>query len=216
MQVSDIITRVKRQFGDEAGAQITDADIIRWINDAQRDLAASNELLQTTAYTDLIAGQDNYYLPPDILTLRNIRIDGRKLESLTNDQAATWTPNTPNQATGTPTHFSQWALKFDLFPIPDRSVKKGIHLYYTRSPIPVAVGSDVPELPLQYHNRIVDYCLAQAHELDDNLDSYKLKMEMFRDGALSVQGLEQVTSDVYPTISVSRRDTGAEDFHYYE
>lgn len=51
MLVSEIATRVKRQFGDEAGAQIEDADILRWVNDAMIDIARTNNLLQISATT---------------------------------------------------------------------------------------------------------------------------------------------------------------------
>jgi hypothetical protein len=216
VNVLEIAKRVKRQFGDEAGAQITDEDIIRWINDAQRDLAASNDLLQTTATTKVVRGQDHYNLPPDLLTLRSVRVSGRKLEPLSNEQAADWAPNTPQQRQGMVTHFSTWALKIDLYPIPDYNDTDDLQLYYTRSPIPVATMDDVPELPLQYHNRIVDYCIAHAHELDDNMEAYKFKMQQFQEGALSIAGFDQVVSDKYPSISVSDRDTDLGHVWYYE
>lgn len=215
MNVGEIALRVKRQFGDEEGAQIRNDDIIRWINDAQRDLAVSNDLLQTTATTPIIAGQDQYFLPPDILTLRSVRVFGRKLEVLSAEQAAEWTPNTPEQQQGVVTHFSQWALKIDLYPVPVINDPAGLQVYFTRSPLPVVDVTDVPELPLQYHNRIVEYCLAQAHELDDNMESYKMKMDAFKEGANMLNGLDQVGQHSYTSISVSSRDAGVDDWYGY-
>jgi hypothetical protein len=49
MLVSEIATRVRRQFGDDVGILITDADIIRWVNDAQREIAVKANLLQVRA-----------------------------------------------------------------------------------------------------------------------------------------------------------------------
>ena len=213
MNVSEIAKRVKRQFGDEAGAQITDEDILRWVNDGQRDLAVSNDLLQTTATTRIKNGQDQYHLPPDILTLRSVRIQGRRLESLTADQAASWTPNV-NQPKGMPTHFSQWALKIDLYPVPDFDDPNDLQIYYTRHPIPLQGMDETPELPVQYHNRLVDYCLAQAHELDDNMESYQLKMREFKEGAAMINGLDQVTTDVYSSVAVSSYDMDGGDWYY--
>lgn len=214
MLVSEIATRVKRQFGDEVGAQITDEDIIRWINDAQRELAVSNDLLQTTATTAIKKGQDQYHLPPDILQLRSVRVAGRKLAFLSPDQAAEWTPNLNSEAKGKPTHFTQWSLKIDLYPTPDYDDANDLQLYYTRNPLLVKTTTDTPELPQQYHNRIVDYCIAQAHELDDNMESYRIKMEQFTSGAAALNGLDQIATEAYSSISVTTRDTSWEGWDY--
>lgn len=212
MNVGEIALRVKRQFGDEAGAQITDADIMRWINDAQRDLAASNDLLQSTATAAITSGQDQYFLPPDTLTLRSVRVAGRKLSPLTAEQAADWAPNVNGEAKGKPTHFSMWSLKIDLYPTPNYTDPNDLQIYYTRNPIAVEKLTDIPELPLAYHNRIVDYCIAQAHELDDNMESYRMKMDQFTQGSKALNGLDHVMTEVYSSISVGAADLGSGDW----
>lgn len=208
MLVSEIATRVKRQFGDEAGAQITDADIIRWCNDAQREIAASNDLLQVIATTAVVAGTDQYTLPTDILTLRNVRYAGVKLRFLTPEESTTLI-GTDTTTIGTPTHYSIFANKIDLFPAPDTTSATNLQLYYTRQPVDVTVVGDTPELPLKYHNRIVEYCIAQAYELDDNYESYEKKMKVFNDGVDKLKGTaEWADQDVYPSISVGVSDFG--------
>lgn len=42
--VQDVLTEIKRTFGDEAGVQITDADIYRWIDRGQIELFSSLEV----------------------------------------------------------------------------------------------------------------------------------------------------------------------------
>lgn len=206
MNVGEIALRVKRQFGDEAGAQITDADIIRWINDAQREIAHSNDLLQTVATTASVSGQDQYSLPPDLLTLRQVRYATRSLNYLSATEARNLGTDT---ATGEPTHFSVYGAKIDLYPIPSVNDGDDIQIYYTRQPNSVAVSADVPELPIQYHNRIVEYCIAQAYELDDNNESYQAKMQQFQDGVDKLKTLgDWQVQDVYPSISVSSADYG--------
>lgn len=200
MNVSEILRRVKRQFGDEAGLQISDADIIDWINDAQRDLATSNDLLQTTATTPIIKGQDQYHLPPDILMLRSVRVAGHRLEPIDIEQAASLIPNVGNGATGVPTHFTVFASKLDLHPTPNFADPNDLQLYYTRAPIPVAKPEDVPEVPLQYHNRIVEYCLGKAYELDENWPAAQIKSQQFAEGALELRGRDGI-QDFYPSIT---------------
>lgn len=216
MLVSEIATRVKRQFGDEAGAQITDADIIRWINDAQREIAVANDLLQTTATTAAVVGQDQYSLPPDVLTLRSVRFAGNKLKLLTAEEAATLIGTDNGTTQGTPTYYSTWGIKIDLYPAPASADPDDLQLYYTRQPAAVALVTDTPELPTQYHNRIVDYCIAQAYELDDNYESYESKMKVFQTGVDRLKGQsEWQGQDVYPSISVSPNDHGDMGDYYY-
>src|SRR4051794_4723859 len=74
MNVQDIITRVRRTFGDEAAVQVTDADIIRWINDGQVEVVKANDqALQKSDLLDLTAGTSQYTMPTDLLILRSLR-----------------------------------------------------------------------------------------------------------------------------------------------
>lgn len=215
MLVSEIATRVKRQFGDEAGAQIKDEDFIRWVNDAMREIAVNNDLLQVVASTPTVANQDQYDLPTNILTLRSVRYSGSKLKFLSPEESADLI-GSDSTTQGTPTHYSIFARKIDLYPAPDKSGTSDLQLYYTRQPNPVTAVADEPELPLQYHNRIAEYCLAQAYELDDNQESYKVKMQQFQDGMDKLKGSEDwQVQDVYPSISASPADYGAGDGDFY-
>ena len=88
MKLSDIITRVQRQFGDDVQAQITKEDIVRWVNDACLEIANSNGTNQGArkGQTPVIAGKSEYDLPSDIILLRFIRCNGSKLQGTTFDQ----------------------------------------------------------------------------------------------------------------------------------
>ncbi len=75
MIVSDVITRVRRTFGDEAAVQVTDDDIIRWINDAQIEVIKHNEgALQKSDLLDLVANQSTYTMPTDLMILQTLRV----------------------------------------------------------------------------------------------------------------------------------------------
>jgi len=82
MIVSDVSIRVKRQFGDQSGVQVEDADIIRWINDAQRDIAYTQEILESIATQSSVANQEKYTLPTDMINLRSVYYAGAKLQVL--------------------------------------------------------------------------------------------------------------------------------------
>src|SRR5882672_3379416 len=87
MNVGDIKIRVKRGFGDQSNAQITDDDILRWINDALIEIVNRNELLQVRATADLISGQMEYGVPPEFANLRSIRISGKELQGIAMQEA---------------------------------------------------------------------------------------------------------------------------------
>lgn len=213
MLVSEIALRVKRVFGDEAGAQITDADIMRWINDAQRDIAVNNNLLQVVAESTLTSGSTEASMPANMLTIRNIYWNKQKLKPVSYEDATEQSLE-ESEERGTPTTYWVFANKIQIYPSPD--VAGNLKVYYTRQPVEVTAVGNTPELPQQYHNRIVEYCLAQAYELDDNWESYKQKMQMFQDGMDRLKGHEDWQGqDVYPSITASSSDYGNDWGGYY-
>lgn len=204
LTVQAILTRVQRAFGDSAGVQIDQTDIIRWINDAQREIVMKNQLLQAIGTTAVVAGQTGYSLPADLLTLRSIKVDGNKLRPLTLSEAETAIPDfdsTANYPSGTPTHFWIWANSFTVYPAPT-SVNLQFKIYYTRQPADIANLVDTPELPVQYHNRIVEYCLQQAYELDENWAASQAKAQQFDQGVNQLKdNIDWAERDFYPSIT---------------
>lgn len=212
MNVTEIGTRVKRQFGDEAGAQINDSDIIRWVNDAMTDIAINNNLLQMKGSANTVAGTQAYNLPTDLLTLRSVSYQGLKLKPYSLEEADSLYMTSTNSQ-DTPVGYWLFAKQINLFPIPSTSVASALSIYYTRSPVAVTAVGDTPEIPVQYHPRIVEYCIAQAAESDDNLAQYQLKMSQFKQGIDSLKDNQDWEErDFYPQISVTPRDYG-EDWY---
>jgi hypothetical protein len=211
MLVSEIATRVKRQFGDDLGAQISDADIIRWVNDAMMEIAVANNLLQIAATADTTAGTAEYDLPNDVLRLRAVKFKGVKLNGLTMEDFDNMLSEANGVSTGEPQAFYVYARKITLFPAPSANGTTDLKIFYNRTPTAVTVVGDTPEIPVQYHNRIVEYCIAQAAELDDNLEQYQLKMGMFKSSVETMKDDNTAEKfDTYPSITVSPRDYGGE------
>jgi hypothetical protein len=209
VNVADIKMRAKRSFGDEASVQLFDADIIRWINDAMKEIAQQNDLLETLATTVLVVGTAEYTFPTDMLTLRAIRVGNKKLEFLTLQQADEFITNYENPTgyqTGQPTHFWVWANKFTLYPTPDSSSATDIKTYYTRMPVDVANDVDIPELATIYHARIVEYVLQQAYEMDEDWQASSTKAAQFNNGLNNLKDSDWNERNAYPTITVLEDD----------
>lgn len=219
MNLGDVKTRVKRQFGDESGVQITDDDIVRWTNDGIQFVVTNNEgLLETVGTADIVANQQQYDMPADLLTLRSIHIkqypdslsyvhmqayDMQKFDTYVDGWDGTF------YGPGTPYVYTVFAEKLQLFPIPDSDSAAGIKFYYFRKPALLDGTADDIELdlPLNYHNAVVAYCLQQAYELDENPDLYARKgadvqnvinLNRYRQG--------KADTETYPTITPTYDD----------
>lgn len=177
MIVSDVKTRVRRKFGDEAAVQIDDADVVRWINDAQRDVVMKNEtVLQTTSLANAVANQQDYSLPANLLVLRSVhfKLNGQpsyyRLEGMSfnefDEQVNGWEGTL--YGASTPTVYTTYGGVIKVFPIPVSSGTSNFKLYYSRQPVDVVLDADTIDLPLAYHNSVVDYCMAQAYEMDED------------------------------------------------
>lgn len=132
LTLADVRTRVYRIFGDEANVQLTDEDITRWVNDAQRHIVMNNELLlKTTATANTVAGTDTYSLPSDLhqlITVHYKRSTGDpsyyKLKGLTLqqfDETIDGWDGTLFGSSWSQVYFKDDADSIILFPRPDAS-----------------------------------------------------------------------------------------------
>jgi len=216
VKVSDIITRVQRTFGDEAGVQLTTDDIIRFINDGVREILYKNEsLLQKTTTANSVSGQQDYSLPTDILILRGIswkdtgESSYHKLEGLTlnkfNEYIDGWDGN--DYGTGVPLVYMIFEDLITVFPTPATSTISALKLYYQRTPVDVALSSDTPDIPPIYHEILVKYCLQQAYEMDEDVEAVALKQKDIMESVNFLRGRSEWTpEETYPTVTIRAED----------
>jgi len=206
--VADIVSRVTRTFGDESGAQITDADIFRWINDGQNEIAQLHELLESTAESDTVPGTVDYTLPNNMVRLKAVYYDGRPLEVMSNaqfDESIARYNDGDSVPVGSPYIVTSWGNKVSLYPAPVEA--KTLKLRYVCFPAPVDKTSDQLNLPLRYHNRLVEYVMQQAYELDENFEAMTLKSQQFANSMSQNLGDEQWdVSQTYPVLTVREED----------
>lgn len=213
VNLNDVKLRVKRQFGDDAAIQIQDADIVRWVNDAQREIANQNDdLLMITASADVVAGQGVYSLPSNLRLLRKVKYNGLHLKGLSPqdfDAYIDGLDNPQNYSQGVPIVYNVWAGQFTVFPTPSTqaALVSGFTIYYLRNPVDVVNDTDNLEFPNGYHNHIVEYCLRMAYELDENWQAAQQVNQRFQQG---INGLKERDNwpirETYPTITVRPED----------
>lgn len=177
MNVQDVITRVRRTFGDDAAVQVTNEDVIRWINDGQIEVVKTNDgALQKSDLIDLVANQAQYTLPADFFILRSLRYKFADMTSFSSlkylnmqqfDESIDGWDGTAFSA-GNPRFFTMYEGRVILFPVPQYSMVDGLKILYNQKPTDVVGTSDALALPLIYHNTIFKYCMWQASLLDED------------------------------------------------
>jgi hypothetical protein len=216
MDVQAVITRVRRVFGDEAAVQLTDDDIIRWINDGQIEVVKNNSsaLLNTTTI-NIVANQSTYNFNSNMLKLRSVRYKYSDMASFRSlkflsmqqfDESIDGWDGTLYPA-GYPVFYTEYNDTFTVFPTPDRSVVGGFKLLYNETPSDVTDLADPLSLPLIYHNTIMRYCLWQASLLDEDLEPAVMYAQTFTNDMAVVQSREvNENLSSYPVITVREED----------
>lgn len=213
MIVQDIMNRVRSIASDLDSVQFSDGDLVNWINDGIRECAKDNNLLQKSAASNLVVGTNSYNLPVDILKLHSVKVDGQKIRVLNLAEFEAYGGDATDS--GTPVVAYVWAAKINFYPKPSQALPYVVE--YTYDPPLVTndnvVGTgkpSIPPLPVGYHIRLIDYCLAQVAQQDDDMNRYQMKMDEFRTGVHNLKEQNTTEEDYYPMMGISARDSGQE------
>jgi hypothetical protein len=202
MNSDDIKTRVFRTFGDEAGIQILPADVDRWINDAQREIATTAGLLETQA-TQTVNTQ-SVALPLNLLALHAVSLNGQPIEQVSFHEGQNLAGLSAESAVAPQ---SYWTFGRTIFLWPAPSGDTELTLFYTREPTAVSEINTVLDIPINYHTRIFEYCMKQAYELDENFEAMALKGAEFDKNMQTQQNQESWQSTkLYPFITPAFED----------
>jgi hypothetical protein len=206
--VSDIITAAKRQFGDESGAQITDTDIIRWVNQGQLEIARKNKWNKTTATTPSVSGQSQYsFTGVNIISIEavfynEVPIDQRQFSEV---QELILSKTNPAQTqSGVPILWYDWDDSVFLWPPPQASTDT-IKLFCVLQPVLITTGSDTLSIPDVYYQSLLNYVMQQAYELDDDWNGSMVKQKQLTDDLNEIEQ-DYGSERFYATITVMQED----------
>lgn len=179
--LSDVMNYIKRQFGDESGVQITDSDITRWTNQAQTEIVNKNPMIQATATQDSVVAQQIYTIPPDMIQIESLMYDGNIIEP-SNFETIRAQLGVDNNVQGTPLYWYLWANQIYLWPIP--SDIKPVSVNYSKMPQAVTSPSDTLGVPDRYFDRVCEYVMSKAYELDEDWQGHTVQAQKFEDKLL--------------------------------
>ena len=181
--VGNVFDYVKRVFGDESGVQLTNADIVRWINDAQNEIADASNIVPATATMSVISGTATYSLTsitPKIDRVASLLLDGRRVGNIPIAQAEETISLADPEGleTGVPQFWYEWAGDITFWPKPNKNYTMTIR-YFAR-PTPVTNStSALLSVPDDCFTDIVNYVLMRAYEMDENPEMVSLKQQEF-------------------------------------
>jgi len=202
----DVITDVKRTFGDESGVQITDSDIIRWINAAQLEVAMRNpEVLPAMVLINATAGQADYPLLaniPNVLTIQSIHYNNKPVKHMQFQEAEQFLMGEEaNYGSTSPDFWYERAGVITFFPPSSETVAAAIKVYYNKRP-EVVTSNTLLSLSDHYYNGILAYVLEQAYLLDENPQLAGVVAAKFDQNVTRMQERTATQSDYYPFITV--------------
>jgi hypothetical protein len=208
---SDVANVVKRQFGDPDGRQITDSDILEWINQAQQEIVSQNPLLKQVAQANIVDGQDVYQYPASrVQYIEAIHYRGIPLEAYSFQEAQTYILRIKEPETvvaGRPEIWYERDGSIYLFPFPDEDIPNGLRLFFTAQPDEITSLSDTLSVPDRYYQRVIELVLARAYQLDENWEAARYKQAEFMNGMEMLANQEHVVNtNTYPSITTRIED----------
>lgn len=216
MIISDIVTRVQRQFGDESGVQVVEADILRWINDAQNEAALQHQgLLIATEEIPTVNGQQEYSYPASMIDVFSMRYktsstdpSWKNILAITPTELDQYINNWEgSDYLGEPVYYTKATKgKFKLFPVPDSSLFS-VLVTFSRYPTDVVSAASIIDLPTYYHPYVLEYCLMKAYEMDEEWEAADRKAAYVQSTLdANAHREDWISKQTYPTITTAAGD----------
>lgn len=170
MVPTDVISRVRDQLVETTAAFWTNAELYRYMADAEREINLLTECNVVSTAATTTTSTSGYTLPADCLAVKRITFDGvplKKIDGYMRDRDLLDMPGYGGTLTsGDPTHYYQINTMIYLWPTPSRGAT--VQYYYLGAPVEVASGSTAFTVPANFHNPIQDYILYRAFLKDQD------------------------------------------------
>ena len=85
MTLKEMRSLVRTALGNPNREQVPDSEINHYLNEAQAKLNRSGLLLRKTATANIVANQERYDMPSDLVQLLRVDYDGKKMKYIDYD-----------------------------------------------------------------------------------------------------------------------------------
>jgi hypothetical protein len=189
MLVADALRKIKRQFGDEYNVVIIDQDIFDWIHEAELDI------IRSVSDNDLSLSVASSTFPltiPAKVTIKRVTIKNMPLTYISLPQLDMMRLNTTT--TGDAQYWYFQGNKLYLYPLPVDGTTS-VSVTYVKAPDDIIAADGVFTVPEVYHEDVVRFCLARAHNKNQNFRASEAEMEQY-DRRVSTRRNEAQAPDV--------------------
>ncbi len=205
---SNVLQRAKDVLNDAGSVRWTEAELMRWASDGQRDIVIFKPSATAThAAVLLVAGKTLQALPEDGALLldivRNLGVDGetpgravRPIErSLMDAQSPNWHAEAPAAAVEHFMYDPRTPRRFYIYPA--LSADAYVEMSYARMPAEIEDEDDLLAVDDLYGNALLDYILHRAFAKDadsaGNLNRATLHYNAFAQ-AVGIRGQSEVVN----------------------
>lgn len=198
---SQVAEAVKRQFGDESGVQIVDADIVRWVNEAQELIALKNKALKGKSVLYTVANTGYIFYPSNVMQIESLHIDGARVRNMAFTEAEEYVLSADPQKTarGKPDIWYEWGGIVNFWPVPDAVWR--IDLYASYAPVSASMDT-VLNIPDRFYQDVISYVLYKAYEMDEDSQNASAKLQQFENGLAEKLNEERTAQTMtYETIT---------------
>jgi hypothetical protein len=152
------------------------------------EIVNKNPMIQAVATQPAVAGQQTYSIPPDMIQIESVMYDGNILEPQSFEGIRSYL-GTDNSVSGIPMYWYTWANQIYLWPVPTGT--KTISVNYSKIPVSVAVSSDFLGVPDRYYDRVCEYVMSKAYEMDEDWPANQSTRKQFEDKLMEANNAEK-------------------------
>jgi hypothetical protein len=203
MDVSTVIRKAQRRFGDSSSRLVTQTDLFDFIDDAQMQIVRATGDITVT--TDVAASTYPVVYPANFIRGERIEYGGRPLDIITKDDLdANYIDVT--EFRDEPMFYYYFAGSVHLWPDPEATDSTSVKFTYWGTPTAITSTGTALTVPVSYHEDIVTFVVARCHERNENWAMYDRLMNEFSTGLGLRTEEAKVKDDTYPVIRDDPQD----------
>lgn len=181
LTASDIIARARVYLKDQSTVntrqQFSDATMLSFLNDGQREANSIGWLLQSTTTISLTAGTTLYSLPSDFMATQFVLYKNMALPQTSLNQLNADNPGWFSAAAGTPIKYYVYAgnpSRIGFYPAPTTAAASTVTVFYVQQPTELTTTSQTPfnswPILTPYHSGLVYYLVYRAYSALEETD----------------------------------------------
>jgi hypothetical protein len=175
MDVTTALLRVQRQFGDEYEVIFNEDDFYGWVYEAEVDI------IRTTGSNSVTINVATSAFPssiPDSVNIQRVAVDGKALQHITKEEIDLI--GISDTKTGAPGYWYRSNKQVFLYP-QDTTSSQQVQITYNKIPIIMSglTSANTFTVPQVYHDDVVKYCIARAHNKNHDMQAEKATMDLY-------------------------------------